>query len=206
MSESLSGSTSTFRNIPVWLRVGQGATEIIYRTHDGGTGRASWTPSEGQDTFGVTIGGAVSPVAGTLVGERYSRQLLQQVIHAGALPLPPNYTVTDRDDDLLKLVAIGNVPAWDALVVPAASRAGVSADPGHVAPNSSAGAPGVAPSSTPATAAAPAATAAPATTTSPAGAAGEEAAARAAVASADHVETEITIGGRRYRLTLDALP
>jgi hypothetical protein len=200
VSDPLSGSTTTFRSIPVWLRVGQGATEIIYRTHDGGTGRASWTPGDGHDTFGVTIGGAVSPVAGTLVGERYSRQLLEQVIRAGGLPLPPNYTVTDRDDDLMKLVAIGNQPAWDALVVPAANRVGVSADPGHVAPNSSPGAPGVqgVPSSTPTTptpppsrsdAATTAATAATATTAPP----------------PEHVETEITIGGRRYRLTLDAL-
>ncbi|MEA2694639.1 MAG: hypothetical protein QOJ16_4026 [Acidobacteriota bacterium] len=202
MSEPTTGSTATpsttFRSIPVWLRVGEGATEIIYRTHGGGTGRASWTPAEGSDTFGVPIGGADSPAAGTLVGERYSRQLLQQVIRAGALPLPINYVVTDRDDDLMKLVAIGNLPAWDALVVPAAARAGVTADPGHVAPNSSAGAPGVT----------PVATTTPQSSTSQTSAAvatAATAAAVSAVASAEHVETEITIGGRRYRLTLDAI-
>ena len=198
MTEPLSGLTSTFRSIPVWLRVGQGATEILFRTHDGGTGRASWTPSEGADGFGVAIGGAVSPVAGTLVGERYSRQILEQVIRAGGLPLPHDYTVTDRDDDLMKLVAIGDLPAWDALVVPAANRVGVSADPGHVAPNSSPGAPGVAPGSPPATPTSPDAGTATA-------AMSPTAATAAPKVSADHVETEITIGGRRYRLTLDAL-
>jgi hypothetical protein len=187
-----------YRSIPVWLRDGQGATEIIYRTRDFGTARASWTPAENQDTFGVPIGGADSPVAGTLVGERYSRQLLEQVIRAGGLPLPPNYAVTDRDDDLMKLVAIGNVAAWDALVVPAANKLGVTVDPGPVAPNSSPGAPGVPPSSNPSTpaatpsgsqAATPAAPATPGTPTAP----------------AEHVETEVTIGGRRYKLSLDAL-
>jgi len=195
VSEPIPGSaaaSSIFRSIPVWLRVGQGATEIIYRAHGGGTGRAAWTPSESQDTFGVTIGGASSPVAGTLVGERYSRQILQQVIRAGALPLPINYVVTDRDDNLMKLVAIGDQPAWDALVVPAAARAGITADPGHVAPNSSPGAPGVPGGST---STPPTSSSTPSTPQTISG-----------VAPAEHVETEITIGGRRYRLTLDALP
>ncbi len=194
MSEPTSGPTATpsvFRSIPVWLRMGEGATEIIYRTHDGGTGRASWTPGDGQDTFGVTIGGADSPAAGTLVGERYSRQLLEQVIRAGGLPLPPNYAVTDRDDDLMKLVAIGNQAAWDALVVPAAAKVGITADPGPVAPNSSPGAPGVAPGPAPTPTPPTPPTAPPQTAPT--------------AAPADHVETEITIGGRRYRLTLDAL-
>ncbi len=194
MSDPLSGPT-VYRSVPVWLRVGQGATEIIYRTRDFGTARASWTPAENQDTFGVPIGGADSPVSGTLVGERYSRQLLEQVIRAGGLPLPPNYAVTDRDDDLMKLVAIGNLPAWDALVVPAANKVGVTVDPGPVAPNSSPGAAGVPSTSNPsAPPAAPSGSqaATPATPATPA-------------APAEHVETEVTIGGRRYKLSLDAL-
>jgi len=119
----------TYRSIPVWLRVGNSADEIIYRDRSGAVARASWLPDESHDTFGVKIGGEDSPVSGTLVGERYSRQLLQQAIRVGALPLRTDYVVTDRDDDLMKLVAIGDLPAWDALVAPVLARLHLSAPP-----------------------------------------------------------------------------
>lgn len=51
-----------FRNVATWLRVGQGATSIVYVTQGGGTGTASWTPAGDHDEFGVQIGGADSPV------------------------------------------------------------------------------------------------------------------------------------------------
>lgn len=136
-----------YRSIPVWLRVGLGCTQIIFTDRNGATAHALWDPSNNSDNFGVKIGGADSPVRGTLVGERYSRQILQECISLGLLPLSINYTVTDRDNDLMKLVAVGSLAAWDAEVVPVAKVAGVTTDPGPVAANSSPGAPGVPPGS-----------------------------------------------------------
>jgi len=135
--------STVYRSIPVLLKVGLGATSIGARDRKGGVLTASWEVVGGHDVFGVVIGGPDSPVAGTLVGERYSRNILQQVIRAGGLPLPIDYQVTDRDDDLMKLVSIDGKPAWDALVAPAAEKLGISVNPGVVARNSSPGAPGV---------------------------------------------------------------
>ncbi len=216
-----------FRSIPVWLRVGLSAAQIIFRDRNGAVARASWTPADNQDTFGVPIGGADSPVEGTLVGERYSRQLLQQVIRAGGLPLPPNYAVTDRDDDLMKLVAIGNLPAWDALVVPAANKVGVTVDPGPVAPNSSPGAAGVPgaapvqvqgggavgalgtgpgdgdlishPDAAPLVGASAPLPVVPLPTTT------DGLVAIAQTVAPDHAEAQVTLFGRQYKLSLDAL-
>lgn len=133
------------RSIPVLLKVGLGATQIVAKDHAGGRVLASWEVVNGHDVFGVKFGGPDSPVAGTLVGERYSRDILRSVIRADGLPLPIMYEPTDRDDDLMKLVLVDGKPAWDALVVPQAEKLGISVDPGPVAPNSSAGAPGVPP-------------------------------------------------------------
>jgi hypothetical protein len=140
-------SLPTQRSIPVLLKVGLHCSSIIAKGRHLETPiTASWEVVNGQDVFGVVIGGAASPISGTLVGERYSRDILRQVIRRGGLPLPINYEPTDRDDDLMKLVSVNGIPAWDAIVVPIAQELGITVDPGVVAPNSSPGAPGVPPS------------------------------------------------------------
>jgi hypothetical protein len=211
VSASAPTTDALYRSIPVWLRVGLGAYEIIYKNRSGGVSRASWTPADG---------GADSPAAGTLVGERYSRQLLEQVIRAGGLPLPPNYVVTDRDDDLLKLVAISDQAAWDALVVPAANKLGVSVNPGTVAPNAPAGlgmptqgggaigAPGTGPGdggliSHPD--AAPLVGVPVALPVVPLPTNTEGLVAIAQAVAPDHAEADVVLFGRKYRLSLDAL-
>jgi len=124
-----------FRNVAAWLRLGQGATSILYVTQDGGHATATWTPAGDHDDFGVQIGGADSPAKGTLVGERYSRALFQQGVRQGLFPLASTYVVSDRDDNLLKLVDVNGQAAWDALVVPVLKANGIIADPGQVERN-----------------------------------------------------------------------
>lgn len=147
-------TNAPYRNIAVWLRVGHGATQAVWPNRDHQAQLSTWTPGGDHDDFGVKIGGADSPVAGTWVGERYSQDLLVEAIKRGLLPLAKDYQPTARDADLLKLVAIpgtsatgysGPLAAWDALVAPALVAGGISVDAGHLPPNSTPGAPGVAP-------------------------------------------------------------
>lgn len=132
--------STVYRSIPVWLKVGMHADSIIFKSRAGGTERSSWAVSSlGEDIFGIPLGGPDSPSAGTLVGERYSRDLLRDAIRLGLFPLAVNYEPTDRDDNLMKLVEINGQSAWDALVVPVLVKAGISVDTGATGPKAPAG-------------------------------------------------------------------